>query len=174
MVPATVTDNSRTPAEVLSSQLRRRREESRLSQAALAQAIGSTQASVARLEAGQSSASLDAALALAVVLSVWPGDLFLPRDTEPPVELAGLTFDPWDARLWLQGRQMLPGHGVIHGEPDSLWGEVKVQYVREQARGLADHARALVSATLREDRGALADAVDALNQIVKELEATVA
>jgi transcriptional regulator with XRE-family HTH domain len=128
-----------------------------------------THPTIAKTEKGERSVTLDETLALAAALDVSPSRLFLPTKGLARVAITPeRVVSPRVARQWVRGQQPLPGQDEQTFRTDVSDDERQaMQEISVQA--LLHEVQSLVTATIREDRNAMADAVDAINDELERL-----
>ena len=157
-------------SKIVARQLPAYRERRGLSQRGLSRVLDDVGVSmahptIARTETGQRSVTLDETLALAAVLDLYPHHLFLP--VSEPTALVAITptleVDPGHARRWVRGNH--PLHGQDKRAVRSIFAAEEMLAAQDvSVRALLNQVERLVSATLRNDRDGMADAVDELNK----------
>lgn len=167
-VPCGGMPEPKRPSEIFARHLRLTREERRMSQADLAKRIGTSKTTVLRTESGQRDVSLDEALALAAVLDLTPMQLL--TDDDVPVAVApGYVANASEIQRWLAGQRPLPGQDqraarpLAVGDDNRAQLELALRLVWGFVAALEKSVQALISAVIREDKSAVADAVDAIN-----------
>lgn len=166
-VPCGGMPEPKRPSEIFARHLRLTREERRMSQADLATKIGTSKTTVLRTESGQREVSLDEALALAAVLDLTLAQLL---DDDGPVAVApGYVANTSEVQRWLAGQRPLPGQDCqrtgssLIEDDNRAQLELALRLVWGFVAALEKGVQALVSAVIREDRIAVADAVDGIN-----------
>jgi transcriptional regulator with XRE-family HTH domain len=166
---------AKTPNEILSEQLAEYRERRRLSQREFALKVTEEQrllvsrATIARTEAGERHVPLSELLAFATHLGVAPPSLFLPRNGSEPVQITPTkVVSARQARLWIRGQAPLPDgdqREYLDAMPEEDWRA----YEDAGLRFLLASVQRLVDAAVDDDRDAMADAVDAINDEIERL-----
>ncbi|MGI5236490.1 helix-turn-helix domain-containing protein [Dactylosporangium sp. CA-139066] len=127
-------DKPRTMAEHLAANVRRLREQQRISATDFAERLAKLGApmgrmGVQRLEKGERRVELTELAALATALDVPPIVLILPLGEVPTVELLpGKVVDTWSAAQWFSGRRRLDNEG----KPRDEWSHVRIYEEHER------------------------------------------
>ena len=99
-----------TPDQVVADQIRALRDKHGISQQQLAEMIGETQSTIARIESGQRTISITDLFRLAAALDVAPVYLLAGQFNGGRVPVrAGVQLAPADAHEWIVGEKPLPG-----------------------------------------------------------------
>lgn len=172
-------DSNQAPAlpasEIITRQLPGLRERRGMSQRQLSRVLSESgfpiaHPTIARTETpGARSVTLDETIALAAALDVCPIHLFLPVRADVDVAITpARVVSPRQARQWVRGQASLPGQDRRAFAAEVMDDEWRA--AREvNLRAILGHVQRLVSATIRDDRGAMADEVDAINHELENL-----
>jgi transcriptional regulator with XRE-family HTH domain len=100
-----------TPSQVVADQIKDRREAQGMSQQQLAERIGETQSTIARMESGRRTISVDELFKVAVALDVAPVHLLAAsfRGDSVPLLPGKLRLKPMEARAWIRGHAPIAG-----------------------------------------------------------------